>query len=292
MCIFWGQVSKLNSIFILSLHISSLSSRFLSSGSRANLLSRFLIILNPDFLWFWIQISSYFWIQISRRRLLTSVLLLSKVILTLWGAERGLSSEWGVHYVQVQLRRWEAFVMWEPLKEIRRSWLVASHIFLLPCSAILKPHLGHSFAKARYLSNSFKVLTVWITVNLEICLQDLNLLLCECCSHSFGLFLLHKTLRVATFIRGCEAPLQHFQVVSFAKNPVVMQSKLLPGAQLSLTAITREASQVVDLFSGPPNPVRMCNCATTLEALGTEHLVVVKLAEYISVPYKAGCMTV
>ena len=83
MCIFWGQVSKLNSIFILSLHISSLSSRFLSSGSRANLLSRFLIILNPDFLWFWIQISSYFWIQISRRRLLTSVLLLSKVILTL-----------------------------------------------------------------------------------------------------------------------------------------------------------------------------------------------------------------
>ena len=83
MCIFWGQVSKLNSIFILSLHISSLSSRFLSSGSRANLLSRFLIILNPDFLWFWIQISSYFWIQISRRRLLTSVLLFPKIILTL-----------------------------------------------------------------------------------------------------------------------------------------------------------------------------------------------------------------
>lgn len=194
--------------------------------------------------------------------------------------------------MQVQLRRWEAIVGRQPLKEIGWSRLVAGHIFLLPCAAILKPHLSHSFAKARYLSNSFKVLTVWITVNLEICLQDLNLLLCEGCSHSFRLFLLHKALWVATFIRGCEAPLQHFQVMCFAKNPVVMQAKLLPGAQLSLTAITREAGQVVNLFPGPPNPVRMCNRPTTLEALGAEHLVVVKLAKYISVPYKAGSMTV
>ena len=54
-------MNKLNSIFLLSLHISSLSSRFLSSGSRAlkfliqiscDFESRFPLILDSDFFLF------------------------------------------------------------------------------------------------------------------------------------------------------------------------------------------------------------------------------------------------
>merc|ERR1712223_154237 len=133
------------------------------------------------------------------------------------------------------LRRSKSFVRSKPLEEIRRSRLAAGHVLLLPCPAILKPHLSHSFAEARDLSNSFKVLTIRIAVDLEICLQYLYLLFGEGRSHPFCLFFLHQTISITAFIRRGEATLQGFQVVSFAENSIIVQTELFASAQLSLT---------------------------------------------------------
>jgi hypothetical protein len=48
-------------------------------------------------------------------------------------------------------------------------------------------YLRHSLTQSGDLSNPLQILTVRVWVNLEICLKNLNLFFCKCCSHSFCL---------------------------------------------------------------------------------------------------------
>lgn len=54
----------------------------------------------------------------------------------------------------------------------------------------------------------------------------------------------------------------------FAQDPVLADSELLPGGELSLAGVAGEAGEVVDLVLGLPDPVRRGNGAAALEALG------------------------
>jgi hypothetical protein len=48
-------------------------------------------------------------------------------------------------------------------------------------------------------------------------------------------------------IRRAATTIEYFHIVSFAQDPVLVDPKLLSGAQLSLASITGEASKMVDL---------------------------------------------
>ncbi len=57
-------------------------------------------------------------------------------------------------------------------------------------SVDLKPNLSHPFAESRYLGNPLQILAVGIAVDLEVCMENLDLLFCERCSDSLCLLLL------------------------------------------------------------------------------------------------------
>ena len=61
------------------------------------------------------------------------------------------------------------------------------YVLFLSGATVLEPDLSHAFGESGDLSNALQILAVWIGVDLEVGLQDLDLFLGERRSHSLGL---------------------------------------------------------------------------------------------------------
>ena len=57
-------------------------------------------------------------------------------------------------------------------------------ILLVPGPGILEPDLHHPLAEAGYFGNPLQVLPIRVTVEMEVCLKDVDLLVSECCAVS------------------------------------------------------------------------------------------------------------
>lgn len=67
-----------------------------------------------------------------------------------------------------------------------RSIAITRHFVLfLTCSTILKPDLRHSLTQSSHVCDSLEILTVGVAIDCEVCLKNLKLILCKCCSNAF-----------------------------------------------------------------------------------------------------------
>ena len=84
-------------------------------------------------------------------------------------------------------------------------------------------YLDHSLAQTRDVRDPLQVLTVGVTVNLKICLKNMNLLVSEGCPVPFGLSVLISvvfcvTLAGVSVSGGAVTSLHQLQIVTLTEN--------------------------------------------------------------------------